>query len=207
MAYRNARRHASDRERIDDVQRLSQGCHFGDDAGPRLHFPASPPQDRSSSLVPMPQISFRSDPQNPDRWRGYFWIPPASDTSISECQDQSASGGTVLACSTSCTDSGNNHRWSFTCGDGVVSGAETCDDGGTTSGDGCSASCTVESDSPAQARRTRALPPAATSITAGMESLTTATTTVTPQCRCRTNCGALRCGDGIQDSGGGDGRE
>ena len=60
-------------------------------------------------------------------------------------QDQSASGGVVLACATSCTDSGHNFRWSFACGDSVVSGSETCDDGGTTSGDGCSSACAAES--------------------------------------------------------------
>ena len=119
-------------------------------------------------------------------------------------QDQSASGGTVLACSTSCTDSGNNHRWSFTCGDGVVSGAETCDDGGTTSGDGCSASCTVESGFTCASAPSSCSTTCGDSITAGSETCDNGdNNSDAPNAVCRTNCGALRCGDGIQDSGEG----
>ena len=119
-------------------------------------------------------------------------------------RDQSASGGTVLACTTSCTDSGNNHRWSFTCGDGVVSSAEGCDDGDATSGDGCSSSCTVESGFTCTGAPSSCSTTCGDSIIAGSETCDNGDqNSDAPDTACRSNCGARRCGDGIKDSGEG----
>lgn len=117
-------------------------------------------------------------------------------------KDQSASGGVILSCGTSCTDSGNNHRWSFACGDSVVSGAETCDDGGTTSGDGCSSTCVAESGFTCTGAPSTCSTTCGDSIVAGSETCDEGGNNSNgADAACRTNCLLKRCGDGIKDTG------
>lgn len=119
-------------------------------------------------------------------------------------KDQSASGGAILACSTSCTDSGNTHRWSFACGDSIVSGSETCDDGGTTSGDGCSSVCAAESGYTCTGNPSTCSTTCGDGVVAGTESCDNGSdNSDAPDVACRANCLPKRCGDGIRDSGEG----
>lgn len=119
-------------------------------------------------------------------------------------KDQSASGGAILACSTGCTDSGRNHRWSFACGDGIVSGSETCDDGNTTASDGCSASCAAESGYTCSGAPSSCSTSCGDSIIAGSETCDNGgSNSNAADAACRTNCLPKRCGDAIKDSGEG----
>ncbi len=119
-------------------------------------------------------------------------------------QDNTASGGVVLACSTSCTDSGNNYRWSFACGDGVVSSNEACDDSDGDSGDGCSSTCTVESGYSCTGTPSTCSAVCGDSIIAGSESCDNGgSNSNSPNATCRTDCRSKRCGDSVVDTGEG----
>jgi cysteine-rich repeat protein len=119
-------------------------------------------------------------------------------------KDSTASGGAVLACATSCTDSGHNFRWTFACGDGVVSVGESCDDGGTTAGDGCSATCTAESGYTCTGSPSTCTTSCGDGIIAGTESCDNGgSNSNAADAACRTDCTSRRCGDGIRDTGEG----
>jgi cysteine-rich repeat protein len=101
-----------------------------------------------------------------------------------ECDDGPANGGAPDACRSDCRRA--------RCGDGVLDAAEACDDGNVTACDGCGPSCAVEAGS--------ACGDGAISHTCG-EECDDGAANGNPPDRCRADCRAARCGDGVMDGG------
>ena len=114
----------------------------------------------------------------------------------------SAGSGATLACTTGCTDGGNNRNWQFECGNGIRELGEACDDGDVSGGDGCSATCAVETGWTCTGEPSGCSTTCGDGIIAGAEQCDNGgSNSNTIANTCRTTCVSANCGDGMKDSG------